>query len=121
MLAQLDLPQQQAAQKIMEMPQRLVWIDQMKVLAGQTVKVLTDQTPELFEQLMIQAPQKREPTDQTGCQRPLLSLLLSVQSLQQFREDSILCMSTSTACERHWSTVFAQLEALINQHLACCG
>jgi len=81
MLAQLNLPQQQAAQKIMEMPQRLVWIDQMKVLAGQTAKVLTDQTPVLFEQLMIQAHQKRELTDQTSCQRPLLSLLLSAQSL----------------------------------------
>lgn len=85
MLAQLNLPQQQAAQKIMEMPQRLVWIDQMKVLADQTAKVLTDQTPVLFEQLMIQANQKRKPTDQTDCQQPVLSLLLSVQSLQQFR------------------------------------
>ncbi len=53
MLAQLNLPQQQAAQKIMEMPQRLVWIDQMEVLADQTTKVLTDQKPVLFEQLMI--------------------------------------------------------------------
>ncbi len=85
MLAQLNLPQQQAAQKIMEMPQSLVWIDQMKVLADQTAKVLTDQMPVLFEQLMIQANQKREPADQTGCQRPLLSLLLSAQSLQQFK------------------------------------
>ncbi len=81
MLAQLNLPQQQAAQKIMEMPQRLVWIDQMKVLADQTARVLTDQRPELFEQLMTQARQKREPTDQTGCQQALLSLLLSAQSL----------------------------------------
>ncbi len=83
MLAQLNLPQQQAAQKIMEMPQSLVWIDQMKVLVDQTTKVLTD--PVLFEELMIQANQKREPTDQTGCQQPVLSLLLAVQSLQQFR------------------------------------
>ena len=85
MLAQLNLPQQQAAQKITEMPQSLVWIDQMKVLVDQTMKVLTDQTPVLFEELMIQANQKREPTDQTGCQQPVLSLLLAVQSLQQFR------------------------------------
>ena len=85
MLAQLNLPQQQAAQKIMEMPQSLVWIDQMKVLVDQTTKVLTDPTPVLFEELMIQANQKREPTDQTGCQQTVLSLLLAVQSLQQFR------------------------------------
>ncbi len=86
MLAQLDLPQQQAAQKIMETPQRLMWTDQMKALTGQTAKVLTGQTAKvLFEQLLIQAHQKRERTDQTGCQRPLLSLLLLAQSLQQVR------------------------------------
>lgn len=77
MLAQLNWPQQQAAQKML---QRLVWIDQMKVLAGQTAMVLTDQMRALFEQLMIQAHQKRELTERTCCQRPLLSLLLSAQS-----------------------------------------